>query len=337
MAVTNPMLSIIIPVYNTELYLKDCVESILDQKLTNVEILFINDGSTDNSKNIMVSYQEKYPFIHYLEQENAGQGKARNVGMQQAKGDYIYFMDSDDYLVEDQLRKMFIKVSENNWDAIFFDGVSFADDLPDEALEGFNYKRSKEYGFYTSGEALLHQLSVNNELIISPCLYIVKKEVFAKSGLSFPDDYKHEDEFFTTTLFLYLDEVYHSDDIVFMRRVRASSTMTNTNKKPSFLGYVNVLRLFEKVYTQFAFKTAAGKDAYRKKMKQLTKSAYTSYSQVEDKAQLVTQYRQLNDFACDYNHFDLPTRLYISMTKHPTLLNTYQQLVQTIKGKNKKS
>lgn len=332
MGSTKLILSIIIPVYNTELYLEECVESILKQNLEDFEIIFVNDGSNDNSKNIMLQYENRYHFVKYYEQKNAGQGVARNVGLRHAQGTYIYFMDSDDYLVAGKLREMLNKAIKKDWDAIFFDGESFEHEHPDKNIERFDYKRKKEYGFYTSGELLLHDLSRNDELIIQPCLYLVKKEVYEKHSLVFPEKHIHEDEFFTVTLFLYVNKVYHTSEIVFMRRVREHSTVTNKNKTPSFLGYVNVLSYFEAVYKQHDFKIPEAKMAYRKKIKQLTKSAYVAYSQLEEKSTVQKEYQQLKKNTAKYNFFDFSTRLFIYITKYPTLLDNYQKIVKTIKS-----
>src|SRR5699024_6931123 len=234
-------LSILIPVFNTEEYLEECIDSLLHQNLKDYEIIMINDGSTDSSKKIIHSYMEDYPFIRYYEQTNSGQGTARNVGIDHARGKYIYFMDSDDYLVEYKLNKLLNIVIEENLDGIFFEGEAFLHGNVEMKLQQFDYIRKKEYGCYSSGELLLSDFSLNNDLIVQPCLYIVKKSVLIDHNLYFPDKYKHEDEFFSVTLFLYLQKVCHVKEVVFRRRVRENSTMTNVNKTPSFVGYVHVL------------------------------------------------------------------------------------------------
>ena len=90
--------SIVIPVYNVEKYLKQCLESVVNQTLDKIEVICINDGSTDNSLNILKEYEKKYNNIIIIDQENKGPGFARNIGMKRASGKYIYFLDSDDYI-----------------------------------------------------------------------------------------------------------------------------------------------------------------------------------------------------------------------------------------------
>src|SRR5699024_1268318 len=99
--------------------------------------------------------------------------------------------------------------------AIFFDGRSFLDGQRGTEIKKQSYKRKFSYGFYSNGENLLSDLSDNNELIISPCLFIIKTHILKDNNLYFPTDHKHEDEYFTATLFLFLGKSYHLNDTVF--------------------------------------------------------------------------------------------------------------------------
>lgn len=325
------MLSIIIPVYNTELYLRECLDSILNQTIKGYEIIIINDGSVDGSKKIIMEYCKAFNNILYFEQENSGQGTARNIGIEKSSGKYLYFMDSDDYLVSGKLKEMLEFVNHENLDAVFFDGDSFLHERPEEKLQGFDYVRTKEYGRYESGEQLLASLSQRNEVIISPCLYIVKSDVIKENNLLFPDRIKHEDEYFTLSVFLYIKSCYHSKEIVFMRRLRQNSTMTNTNKIPSLNGYTKVLEFFDNTYTNHIFKSEDGEKAYFKKINQLVKAAFRTYSQVEDKTQAKDNYLQLKKMAEKYNYFNLSTRVYILLAKNNISLQLYTKIVNLIK------
>jgi glycosyltransferase involved in cell wall biosynthesis len=96
----QPLISVVIPVYNVEKYLNQCVDSLLNQDFKNYEIILINDGSKDSSPVICDEYSEKYDNIITLHQENSGVGDARNKGIEIAKGEYLYFLDSDDFVVD---------------------------------------------------------------------------------------------------------------------------------------------------------------------------------------------------------------------------------------------
>ena len=101
METKKTLISIIVPVYNTEKYIECCLDSIMKQDYPNFEVILVNDGSTDESGIIIQKYKEKYKNISYIKQENKGVGAARNAGIKVAKGDYISFVDSDDLIMED--------------------------------------------------------------------------------------------------------------------------------------------------------------------------------------------------------------------------------------------
>ena len=108
--------SVIVPVYNAERYLKQCVESILAQTLKNVEIIFVDDGSTDGSLEILKDYQAKDYRIRVISQENTGGGAARNRGMKEASGEYLCFLDADDYFEPAMLERMSSKMDATGSD-----------------------------------------------------------------------------------------------------------------------------------------------------------------------------------------------------------------------------
>lgn len=108
-------LSIIIPVYNTEQTLKKCIDSVLQSSLNNFEIILVNDGSTDNSAKICESYKNNYPEqVQVIHQKNQGLSAARNAGLEMAKGQYITFIDSDDYITKDLYHHLLEQLNDNN-------------------------------------------------------------------------------------------------------------------------------------------------------------------------------------------------------------------------------
>lgn len=111
-----PLVSIIVPIYNVEKYLPKCIESIINQTLTNIEIILVNDGSTDSSGKIADEYAKKDERIIVIHKENRGQGSARNVGIDIAKGEYIGFVDSDDWIDEEMYEKLYTNAKEYNSD-----------------------------------------------------------------------------------------------------------------------------------------------------------------------------------------------------------------------------
>ncbi len=113
--------SVIVPVYNVEEYIEKCLESLVHQTLTDLEIIVVNDGSPDNSEKIIKKYEKKYKNIKYLVKENGGLSDARNFGLKYAKGEYIAFLDSDDYVSEEMYQMMYIKAKSEDFDMVVCD------------------------------------------------------------------------------------------------------------------------------------------------------------------------------------------------------------------------
>lgn len=114
-----PKVSVIIPVYNVEQYLRECLESVVNQTLKDIEIILVDDGSTDSSLEICKEYAKKDNRIKIIEQGNQGAGAARNRGLAEAKGDYVYFLDGDDYIDPKTLEKLYIKITDSYSDICF--------------------------------------------------------------------------------------------------------------------------------------------------------------------------------------------------------------------------
>jgi len=113
---SQPKVSVIIPVYNIERYLRRCLDSVIHQSLKDIEIICINDGSTDNSPAILKTYEKNDPRVRLLDKENAGQGVARNIGIGMAEGEYIGFVDGDDWIEPDMYERMYNAAKKNTSD-----------------------------------------------------------------------------------------------------------------------------------------------------------------------------------------------------------------------------
>ena len=113
--------SVIVPVYNVEEYIGRCLDSLVNQTLKDIEIIVVNDGSPDNSEKIIQKYEKKYSNIRYVVKENGGLSDARNFGLKYASGEYIAFVDSDDYVLLDMYEKMYQKAKENDYDMVVCD------------------------------------------------------------------------------------------------------------------------------------------------------------------------------------------------------------------------
>lgn len=114
----KPLVTVIVAIYNTEPYLKRCVESIIQQSYRQMQVLLINDGSPDNTPKMCQDYADKYEYIEYIQKENGGVSSVRNLGLSLAKGEYICFIDSDDYLDKDYLKEMVSVMEKKNPDIV---------------------------------------------------------------------------------------------------------------------------------------------------------------------------------------------------------------------------
>lgn len=180
-------LSVIIPVYNGEKTLKRCIESVLKQKDEDIEIVLINDGSTDMSDKIIQEYKGKNPkIISYYKKKNTGVADTRNYGIQKAKGKYILFLDVDDYL-DIHLYGLVKQYMEKDIDLIKFK-------LQREDIKGTVIEKVDGPVFEDkTGEKGFELLYATDVLLDSPCVYVIKKDIFAKNKLEFKVGTEHED------------------------------------------------------------------------------------------------------------------------------------------------
>ena len=132
----NDLISIIVPIYNVEEYLDKCIESIIAQSYSKLEIILIDDGSTDKSKDICDQYLKEDNRVKVFDILNSGQSVARNIGLKEAKGDYILFIDSDDYISDKAIIEKFINILDsNNYDFIYTSYCRFEDGNEEKITE----------------------------------------------------------------------------------------------------------------------------------------------------------------------------------------------------------
>lgn len=173
-----PKFSIIVPVYNVEKYIKKCLDSIFKQTFKDFEVIVVNDGTKDNSMDIVRKYNVKI-----IEQENKGLSEARNTGVKNAKGEYLVFVDSDDYIEKDLLKEI-NKSLTNNPDIVRYQAVFIKND---NAM----YYHEKEFNGLRGDEAFRE--IVNYHYIEPAWLYAIKRDYYLKNKFSFKKGAYHED------------------------------------------------------------------------------------------------------------------------------------------------
>ncbi len=214
----NSKVSVIVPVYNTEKYLRKCLDSLVNQTLEGVEIVIVNDGSMDSSPEIIAEYMNKYPdrFV-YASQENSGQAVARNKALKMCSGKYIGFLDSDDFVRTDMFERMYDKAVEENADYV---ACGYTDITYDEAgneIELEHYVHSK----------LAHETKdMFFGALASPFLHLYKKEVLDSSGADFPEGVVYEDTAFYLDSIPYIKKLAVIDEPLAYRVRHSNSTMS---------------------------------------------------------------------------------------------------------------
>ncbi len=234
--------SVIIPMYNTEKYVGQCLDSVIMQELKGIEIFVIDDGSTDNSVDIVQSYCSKYSNIKLIRQENQGQGIARNVGMQNATGKYIYFLDSDDTIEKNMFSRLYDTAEENKVDVILFSADVMYDEYTNRKVSNDMYIRKEHIKEKVDGKFLYEEQILNNHYTCSVPLQFAKREFLERKKLKFRGQLM-EDELYTFKLFMSNPKVFVLDDFFYHRRVHPSSTITSKKTEKHFFGYYNLYLL----------------------------------------------------------------------------------------------
>ena len=226
--------SVVIPVYNSASWLRDCLDSVLGQTLREIEVVCVDDGSTDGSVDVLWEYAAKDSRVRVLRQpENSGQGAARNRGMGESKGEYVYFMDSDDELASaDALERLVAEAGRERLDALFFDAETKMDEglmvLPSVVSAG-SYIRKHDYSGVSSGRDLFARFLKNREYTVSPCLVLLRRAFLEKCCILFPGErIFYEDNIFMTRVMLSAERASHRPWRLYLRKVHAGSTVTST-------------------------------------------------------------------------------------------------------------
>lgn len=281
------MISVIVPVYNVEKYLPKCIESICGQTYRDLEIILVDDGSTDNCGKICEEYARKDDRIRVLHKQNGGLSDARNYGINEAKGEYIQFADSDDYLHPDMTRRLFQALIQNDAD------MAVCDFLPVKETD------SPEFDTTAPGEVIcfqkeqiMDQLQYRNTLTVIAWNKLYKTSVF--SDLRYEKGRLHEDEYLIHHILHKIKKsVYLSDKLYFYVQHEGSITGKISTKRieDGYEAYLERLDFMEKnhydfmslctkkhiLYFIFRHYGLLGKEAEDKKLKTRMKKDFKQY------------------------------------------------------------
>lgn len=233
-------ISVVIPVYNVKPYLCECLDSVVNQTFTDLEIIIVDDGSTDGSGKICDEYAKKDSRIQVIHKENGGLGNARNVGMDAANGKYIVFLDSDDYWDLSAMERLFYEAEKNSVQVLVFSAEPFFDGI--KKLDHYlHYGHSIQNEFVKNGAESMKTAIENKEYFSSACLRLYLLNYLREKRMRFDEGIVHEDEKMSFLAYLLADRVECIGDRLYKRRYRRGSIMTSENVQKSAHGYITAI------------------------------------------------------------------------------------------------
>lgn len=269
--------SVVIPVYNVEDFLEECLDSVINQTLEDIEVICIDDGSTDNSLEILNNYSKKDSRIQIIIQENQGHAVATNNGIKLAKGKYLFLMDSDDILELNALEETYNVADGDNLDFVIFQAVNYymdtnklvrsekysmnalADYVGDRV---FNYKDIKEFIF---------------KITVTPWSKLYNREFILNSDAKFPDGLIFDDNVFFFDILFSAKRIGFLKKHLFKRRWHSSSSTTYGGSK--FIDYIKISNLIWDVFKKHDVFDEFKEGLYSKK----TATVYYWYKKINDK------------------------------------------------------
>lgn len=319
--------SVIIPVFNAEKYLKKCLNSVLNQTLTDIEIICINDGSTDNSIEILTEYSNKDDRIKLFDISNHGQGYARNIALKEARGEYISFVDADDWIREDSLQLLYYKSKFDDLDVLFFQLINYMQDSK-------KYKETDLYNHICFENNGINEDSIFNhhdtsdylfEIPVCPVSKLYKKSFLEKNKLYFPEGFYFEDNYFFYHMYLMTEKVgFLKEHLYFRRRHDSSLTFDFNIKQFDIVKATNaVINMFKEINAYETYKKSLINHTYtmirdwfkrapleyREKFYQLIKNNFIGLHELHDdfESNLIQEYLIIfnlfdkNDYYLDFD------------------------------------
>ncbi len=241
----EPKISVIVPVYNVEQYLKKCLDSILNQTFSNIEIICVNDGSTDNSRKILEEYKKKDSRIIIVDKENGGLSSARNAGMKIARGEFYSFIDSDDWVDITMLEKLYNNITSLNTD-ISICAVHQFDETNQKIDDSNPYYTLEFFDKTFTGRAFSYKDT--KPFLMDVCVMawnkLYRRSLVEKYNAWFPDGLIFEDGPFFFTIFFKTQRVSIVRDFLYYYRInRKNSIIQKAGKK-----FLNVIDVAEIMY-----------------------------------------------------------------------------------------
>ncbi len=266
-------ISVIVPVYNTQKYLSECLDSLINQTFQDIEIICINDGSTDESLNVLNELSEKDNRIKIVSQKNSGLSTSRNRGIELSNGEYIYFIDSDDYIELNTLKELYDISIEHSCDLVIFKLINFYDDTYEKFTSTYyemNFLkpfRNKLFNYKDVGDRFC-------DVAVSAPGKFFKRELI--SDLRFPEGLIFEDNLFFAKAIIKTENIYFHDKHLYNRRIRKNSITQKFDIK-----YADVIIILNEI-----IELAKSNDLYglygRKLLEKKMGRVFVRFSEVSD-------------------------------------------------------
>lgn len=291
----RPAVSVIIPVYNGEEYLNACLDSVFAQTLKELQVICVNDGSTDASAQILAEYRKAHSDMIIVNQENGGLSVARNTGIRHATGAYINFLDCDDTLRCDALETLYQRASQDELDMLLFDGETiYANEKLRQANPGYEtlYRTKIHVGRRTmSGEKLFVRLVDGKSYRASACMYLLRLDYLREKGFTFIEGIYYEDNVFTLQCLLDAARCGIEATPFYQRSLRDDSIVTAHKDFRHARSYY----ICQTEIQSFLFTRSFDADTVRCAMQQITslrQHALRVYAELsdEDRRQAIAQY-----------------------------------------------
>ncbi|OWT33487.1 glycosyltransferase [Methanobrevibacter sp. 87.7] len=268
--------SVVIPVYNVEDFLGECLDSIINQTLNDIEIICVNDGSKDKSLEILNEYANKDNRITVISQKNGGHAAATNRGMELAKGKYLYLMDSDDILDLTALEKTYNLAEEKNADLVIFQAINYYMDK-DEYVKAENYSMN-ELADYV-GDKIFNYKDIKDflfKIAVTPWSKLYNNEFVKKSGAKFPEGLIFDDNVFFFEVLFNAERIAFYREHLFKRRWYSSSSTTAGDKR--FADTIEINNLIIKVFIKYGLFDEFKEFLFNRKIK----IVYMRFKKVKD-------------------------------------------------------
>lgn len=237
------LLSIVVPVYDVEQYLPRCIDSILKQSFTDFELILVNDGSPDNCPIICDEYADKDDRIKVIHKENGGLSDARNTGINKARGKYISFIDSDDFIVENTYEVLISQAEINSLDIITGNALNY---YSEENIRLKTRKRSFES--VLNGRSFLKKSYDEGAMVHCVVSSIYSSALIKDNNLFFKKGILHEDNLWTPQVFLKAERVMYYDIDFYMHFQREGSITKRKDKTKNGIDLINICYELEEIY-----------------------------------------------------------------------------------------